>query len=175
MIAGTITMRQGTLACALLTLMAMPPSIGFGGDPVTNSLGMKLVRVQAGSFIMGSAEGEWDERPAHQVTISRPLLIGATEVTNVQYEQFDPEHRRLRGKLGFSTEDDEAVVFVSWQEAMAFCRWLGEREGKPYRLPTEAEWEYACRAGTTTPYHTGETLPQAFHKNAVLSWYPGRK
>ncbi len=175
MIVRTLVMKRWTLACALLTLMAMLQSIGFGDDPVTNSLGMKLVRVQPGSFIMGSADCDWDERPAHQVTISRPLLIGATEVTNAQYEQFDPEHRRLRGKLGFSTEDDEAVVFVSWQEAMAFCRWLGEKEGKPYRLPSEAEWEYVCRAGTTTPYHTGDSLPQAFHKNAVLSWYPGRK
>ena len=109
------------------------------------------------------------------MTISRPFFMGVTEVTNAQYEQFDPRHKQLRGKLGFSQEDDEAVVFVSWEQAAAFCKWLSEKEGKPYRLPTEAEWEYACRAGTTTPYHTGETLPEPYQKNVAMSWFPGRR
>jgi formylglycine-generating enzyme required for sulfatase activity len=135
---------------------------------------MKLILVKPGSFLMGSADGDWDERPAHAVTLSQPFLIGATEVTNAQYEQFDPQHRPLRGKLGFSKDDEETVVFVSWEQAAAFCRWLSEKEGKPYRLPTEAEWEYACRAGTTDRYHTGETLPAPFQKNVGMSWFPGR-
>jgi len=144
-------------------------------ETFTNSVGMTMVRIQAGTFTMGQAEGgDFDERPVHKVTIARPFRMAATEVTNTQYEQFDPSHRRLRGKLGFSNADDEAVVFVSWNDAVRFCQWLSEKEGKPYRLPTEAEWEYACRAGTATPYRTGETLPKAFHKNARLSWYPGR-
>ncbi|MHB9077904.1 MAG: SUMF1/EgtB/PvdO family nonheme iron enzyme [Pirellulaceae bacterium] len=109
----------------------------------------------------------------HQVTIRRPFFVSATEVTNSQFEQFDAGHRTLRGKLGFSSADDEAVVFVSWHEAMAFCRWLSQREGRPYRLPTEAEWEYTCRAGTTTPFSTGETLPPEFSKNVGESWFPG--
>ena len=125
----------------------------------TNSLGMQMVRIEAGSFVMGAEQGGWDERPLHQVTISRPFHVSATEVTNAQFEQFDAGHRQLRGKLGFSTADDEAVVFVSWHEAVAFCQWLSEKEGQPYRLPTEAEWEYTCRAGTTTRFSTGETLP----------------
>ncbi|MCR4411059.1 MAG: SUMF1/EgtB/PvdO family nonheme iron enzyme [Thermoguttaceae bacterium] len=132
-----------------------------------NSLGMKFVRIEPGSFLMGSAEGgDFDERPVHRVVISRGFYLGACEVTNAQYERFDPEHRRLRGKHGFSKEDDEAVVYVTWHDATRFCEWLSRVEGRPYRLPTEAEWEYACRAGTTTAYHTGAELADpAFHKN----------
>ncbi|HEO72446.1 MAG TPA: formylglycine-generating enzyme family protein, partial [Candidatus Hydrogenedentes bacterium] len=121
----------------------------------TNTLGMPMVRIAPGTFTMGQEQGgDFDERPAHAVTISRPFYISATEVTNAQFEQFAPDHRSLRGTDGISKGDNEAVVFVSWHEAVAFCKWLSEKEGKPYRLPTEAEWEYACRAGTTTPYWT---------------------
>jgi sulfatase modifying factor 1 len=138
-----------------------------------NSVGMKFVRIQPGQFMMGQEKGgDWDERPVHKVQITQSFAISATEVTNAQYEQFDPEHRELRGKLGFSERGDEAVVFVSWNEAAEFCKWLSEKEGKPYRLPTEAEWEYACRAGTDTLYNTGDTLPSEFYKNARMSWFP---
>ena len=98
--------------------------------------------------------------------------MGAFEVTNAQYEQFDPAHRSLRGKLEFSKEDNEAVVFVSWRDANHFCQWLSKKEGKTYRLPTEAEWEFAARAGTVTHFYTGDTLPEAFLKNAPNSFYP---
>ena len=117
-------------------------------------------------------DGDPDEQPVHEVTISKPFYMGVCEVTNAQYEQFDPTHRHLRGKLGFSVESDEAVVFVSWYEAKAFCDWLSRKEGLAYRLPTEAEWEYACRAGTTTAFHTGDSLPSSFRKNVGRSWYP---
>lgn len=120
-----------------------------------NSLGMNMVVLAPGRFSMGGTDGEFDERPVHTVTIIRPFSLAATEVTNAQYEQFDPAHRALRGKRGISREDDEAVVFVSWHDAVRFCQWLSEKEGRPYRLPTEAEWEFACRAGTTTAYSTG--------------------
>jgi formylglycine-generating enzyme required for sulfatase activity len=167
--------RFHTLAWALATLLAMPLLRSVGDDSINNSLGMTMVRIEPGSFEMGSAGGDWDERPVHEVTISRSFVMSATEVTNAQYEQFDPDHRQLRGKLGFSKEDGEAVVFVSWEQATAFCKWLGDKEGKPYRLPTEAEWEYACRAGSTTPFHTGDALPEPFHKNVGVSWYPGKE
>ena len=131
----------------------------------TNSLGMKFVRIEPGSFMMGQKRGgDWDEQPVHKVNIRRPYYIGTTEVTNGRYEKFDPSHRQLRGRRGLSNADDEAVVFVSWNEAVTFCKWLSKREGKPYRLPTEAEWEYACRAGTTTPFYTGDKWPAEFHK-----------
>ncbi|WP_333551647.1 SUMF1/EgtB/PvdO family nonheme iron enzyme [Clostridium thermosuccinogenes] len=137
-----------------------------------NSLSMKMVRIEPGSFYMGSETGDLDESPVHKVTISKPFYMSAYEVTNKQYEEYDPTHKLLRGKLGFSKEDDEAVVFVSWHDAMGFCKWLSEKEGLPYRLPTEAEWEYAARAGTTTDFHTGNSLPDIYHKNQRESWYP---
>jgi formylglycine-generating enzyme required for sulfatase activity len=143
------------------------------GPFYTNSIGMRLARIPSGSFVMGSESGDWDEEPLHRVMISRPFYMGAYEVTNEQYEQFDPAHHALRGKAGFSTEDDEAVVFVSWDEATAFTQWLSAKEGRPYRLPTEAEWEYAARAGTTGPYSTGGELPRSMLKNGVVSLAAG--
>jgi len=142
------------------------------GKQFTNSIGMKLVRIEPGRFLMGSGQSpphtredwqarDWDESPAHPVKISKAFHLGSHEVTNAQYEQFDPEHKKFRGAQGVSQTDDEPVTFVTWQEAVGFCRWLAKKEGRPYRLPTEAEWEYACRAGTTAAYNTGETLAPA--------------
>jgi len=137
--------------------------MGRGDDPLPEELSTGKAHRVAGDF---------DEHPAHNVTISTPLHMGVHEVTNAQYEQYDPDHRELRGKLGFSVEDDEAAVFVTWHDAVGFCEWLTEKEGRPYRLPTEAEWEYACRAGTTGPFSTGDALPEACQKNVRESWYP---
>ena len=174
--------------------------MGFpeGRDHV-NGLEQRFVRVEAGSFWMGMegnllpdavsgktmrCGGDYDEHPAHEVTLSRPFWMAVVPVTNREYEMFEPGHRAMRGQPGdpregrlapcpgLSQGDDEAVVHVSWHEAMAFCRWLSEREGMPYRLPTEAEWEYACRAGTSTPYHTGELLPEEYGVNARRSRFP---
>ena len=160
------------------------------GQMYTNSIGMRFVRIEPGTFRMGSKnaalsdeltagkaylrDGDWDEQPVHQVTLTTPFYIGIFQVTNAQYEAFDPTHHEMKSlqNTGFSKEDDEAVVFVDWHDATRFCEWLSEKEGLPYRLPTEAEWEYVCRAGTTTHFHTGDTLPPEFHKNVGESWYP---
>jgi len=141
----------------------------------TNFLGMDFVGIKPGSFMMGDLQGpnqddnlqrliREDEAPVHKVTITQLFYMAAAPVTNKQYEVFAPEHRRYRGRNGFSFNDDDAVVFVSWYDAAAFCRWLSHKEGRPYRLPTEAEWEYAARAGTATAYFTGGQLPPEFKR-----------
>jgi sulfatase modifying factor 1 len=176
----------------LLTGFKLPQTAGGAEMPTaqnyTNSVGMQFVRIEPGRLTMGFegkrlpeelitspsvfSTGDFDEHPAHDVEITKPFYMGILEVTNQQYELFDPLHRALRGKLGFSKADDEAVVFVSWYNAAAFCQWLSEQEGLPYRLPTEAEWEYCCRTGAMSVFSTGRTLPKAFHKNVIRSWYP---
>ncbi|MHC4666618.1 MAG: formylglycine-generating enzyme family protein, partial [Planctomycetota bacterium] len=157
------------------------------GSEYTNCVGMKFVRIEPGTFEMGQIEtplpsevlpslesgygggyfdllanGDFDERPVHTVKISKPFYMGCFEVTNFQYELFESEHKLLRGKNGFSSGDEEAVIFVNWYQAKAYCDWLSEKEGLPYRLPTEAEWEYACRAGTKTNYYTGDVLTKEY-------------
>jgi formylglycine-generating enzyme required for sulfatase activity len=123
---------------------------------VVNSIGMSLVRVPAGVFQMGDALIP-DARPPHPVKIGQPFLIGATEVTQRQY-------REMTGVNPSNfAGDDLPVEQVTWEEATAFCEKLSRREaersaGRVYRLPTEAEWEYACRAGTETPFAFGMNL-----------------
>ncbi len=166
--------QKAMLFCCLLAPAALMSAAQEEAKEITNSLGMSLVRIAPGEFDMGSggALADADEQPVHRVRITRPFYMSATEVTNAQFERFDPEHRLLRGRRCLSCGDDEAVVYVSWEDATAFCAWLSAREGRPYRLPTEAEWEYACRAGTTTPYSTGDTLPGEYQKAPEFSWDP---
>jgi formylglycine-generating enzyme required for sulfatase activity/tRNA A-37 threonylcarbamoyl transferase component Bud32 len=112
----------------------------------TNTVGMKLVRISPGSFRMGSPlaeKGRRDDEQAHQVTLNQPYWIAVTDVTCGQY-------RAVMGHDspgGSTASDDFPVTNVSWYDAMEFCQKLGARENQVYRLPTEAEWEYACRAG----------------------------
>jgi formylglycine-generating enzyme required for sulfatase activity len=137
---------------------------------IENSIGQIFNEILPGSFLMGETdedESEYDELPVHEVKIDYPFYLSITEVTNQQYEKFDSNHKKFRGEKGFSLEDNEAVLFVSWEDAKNFCKWLSEKEGKVYRLPTEAEWEYACRAGTTDAYYTGNILPEEYFKRQI--------
>jgi formylglycine-generating enzyme required for sulfatase activity len=126
---------------------------------------------------------EDDEKPRHRVRITRPFYLGVNEVTRGQFRRFvdeagyqteaekdgkggygwDEQQQKFRQDPkftwrdpGFEQTDDHPVVEVSWNDAVAFAEWLSRKEGKLYRLPTEAEWEYACRAGSTTRYHFGD-------------------
>ena len=140
------------VAAALALLLAGP--LG-AAEPFTNSLGLKMRPVAAGEFAMGSAvkPANWDEQPVHQVTISAPFLISETEVTAEQFRQFKPDAVLNPAYAPYAAG-------VSWHDAVAFCEWLSEQEGRTYRLPTEAEWEYAARAGRTDGA-AWETAPDA--------------
>ena len=125
-----------------------------------------------------------DEHPQHRVRITKPFYLGTYHVTRGQFRQFvtdtayktdaekgerpgawgwDPEKKEFGfnakyswRNAGFEQTDEHPVVNVSWNDAVEYCKWLSRKEGKTYRLPTEAEWEYACRAGTTTRYYSGD-------------------
>ena len=137
-----------------------------------------------------------DEHPQHRVRITKPFYLGTYHVTRGQFHQFvkDSQHKTDIGKgdnfggfgwdprqrmfecnnryswrnAGFQQTDEHPVVNVTWTDAVAFCKWLSRKEGKGYRLPTEAEWEYACRAGTATRYHSGDD-PETLAKVANVA------
>jgi formylglycine-generating enzyme required for sulfatase activity/serine/threonine protein kinase len=153
-----------------------PPPPAPDGREMVNSIGMKLVRIPAGKFLMGSPaneEGRYpDEGPQHEVEITQPFYMGAYEVTQEEYQKvmgtnpswFSAEGR---GKDRVANQDTRRfpVESVSWSDATEFCRRLSElpeekRSRRAYRLPTEAEWEYACRGGapSSEPFHLGKTL-----------------
>ncbi len=131
-------MSKTILAAAVMCVLCNVCPFVRAGD-------IELVEVPAGSFDMGSTDGDWDESPVHQVQISQLIRIAPHLVTNAEYERFDPAHEAMRGLHESPTGDDDPVLFVSWSDANAYCNWLSAQEGKPYRLPTEAEWEYVCR------------------------------
>jgi formylglycine-generating enzyme required for sulfatase activity len=128
--------------------MAQSASIQAGKAPgpeiIVNSIGMKFVRVKAGSFVMGSPVGEagrQDDETQHKVQLTQSFYMQTTPVTQVQWNaimESNPSHNQ---------GDALPVDSVTWDESVEFCKRLGQKDGKHYRLPTEAEWEYACRAG----------------------------
>ncbi len=134
-------LRSGTLPCVPL---------------VTNSVGMEFALVPAGRFLMGSPAGEEghyeDETPQHPVVLTRSFYLGTYPVTQEQWQAvMGSNPSRFKGKR-------RPVETVSWEQCANFCERLGRREGRRYRLPTEAEWERACRAGTTSPFAFGDLI-----------------
>ena len=135
-----------------------------------NSIGMKLVRIEPGTFLMGlDSELSKEVGPLHplggpmyvqhRVRLTKPYYLGAFEVTNKQYDQYDTQHMHRRPKYQLVPDgDNHPVEPITWRDAQMFCRWLSAKEGRLYRLPTEAEWEYACRAGTTNRTYWGDNV-----------------
>lgn len=186
---------------ASLTLAAESPQLSQEKKEITNSIGMKLVLVPSGEFMMGGQETAeelvkafaaykrqpdffQDEYPSHKVRITKSFYFGKYEVTIGNFKRFVeetgykteaetdgqggwgfiPKKGQCDGRYlefswrnpGFAQTDDHPVVNVTWNDAVAFCKWLSRKENKTYRLPTEAEWEYACRAQATTRYNNGD-------------------
>ncbi len=123
---------------------------------------LEMVAIPGNTFIMGSPEEEGydDEKPQHQVTVPS-FFMGKYPVTQAQWRfvaQLPQVNRKINSKPSRFQIDNLPVQLVSWYDAVEFCDRLSKYTGRPYTLPTEAEWEYACRAGTTTPFHFGETI-----------------
>jgi formylglycine-generating enzyme required for sulfatase activity len=133
-------------------------------EPLSPDLGLEMIAIPSGKFMMGSPDTEHDryddESPQHEVTV-QPFFIGKYPVTQAQWRVIanTPEiERKLNLEPSHFKRDNRPVEEISWEESVEFCKRLSRETGRDYRLPTEAEWEYACRAGTTTPFHFGKTI-----------------
>ncbi len=175
-------MRTKTIAsifvpCLLATIIIISPFLtdnsALAEEVFTNSIGMKFAPIPAGTFVMGSSEGEskakrsksWLDflapvrkldKTQHKVTLSKPFYLQTTPVTQAQWKSVIGKNPSMLKKCG----EDCPVESVSWEDAQEFLKRLNQMESSDnYRLPTEAEWEYACRAGTTTRYNWGDEEP----------------
>ncbi|MCX7047729.1 MAG: SUMF1/EgtB/PvdO family nonheme iron enzyme [Candidatus Sumerlaeota bacterium] len=145
---------------AALGLMTRKLDLGEGVE-------LELMHIPAGQFVMGDENGGEDEHPLAAVMIAKPFWMGRFEITNEQYARFDSAHESRfehKGSWSFSEHHNgwpldgpkQPVVRVSQKEAMEYCRWLAHKTGENATLPTEAQWEYACRAGAATPFYFGD-------------------
>ena len=145
-------MRHLLLAVLLVAVVGCGPDTKPPAETSANSIGMRFVPISTGTFTMGDA----DNGPTHKVTLTKPFELGQHEVTQEQYEQvMGTNPSQFKGP-------QNPVEQVSWNDAVEFCRKLSampaeKSAGYVYRLPTEAEWEYACRAGTQTEYSFGDS------------------
>jgi formylglycine-generating enzyme required for sulfatase activity len=118
-------------------------------ESITDSIGIEFRLIKPGTFWMGSNAVPGNYNPAHKITITHPFYISVREITQAQYEMIMEENpSEIEGS-------DRPVTNITWHDAVEFCEQLTRRENVRYRLPTEAEWEYAYRAGTTTKYYWG--------------------
>jgi formylglycine-generating enzyme required for sulfatase activity len=143
---------------------------------------LRLIQIPAGDFLMGSPANEPrqenSEGPQHRVKLAT-FLIGQIPVTRAQWAvvaRWAKIERDLQPNPGFSSSqgDRNPVSGVSWEQAMEFCRRLSQRTGLSFTLPSEAQWEYACRAGTTTPFAFGATItPELANYYAIIDYADG--
>jgi len=167
---GVVLICVGALALSSLPAADPPDKPKAPADKViTNSLGMKLAYIPAGKFTMGSPAGEAEREDGemqHEVTITKPFYLGVCEVTQREFGSVKVPDAKRAGAIFTEKRGggpDHPMENVTWQQAVAFCKVLSDqaeekKAGRRYRLPTEAEWEYACRAGTTAAFHFGKAL-----------------
>ena len=136
----------------------------YYSEDLGNGIKLDMVLIPEGNFLMGAPETELDsqnsERPQHQVTVPT-FFMGRYPVTQEQWRivaALPQVDRELKPDPSYFKGDKRPVERVSWYDSVEFCQRLFKHTGREYRLPSEAEWEYACRAGTTTPFHFGETI-----------------
>lgn len=212
-----MTTRRLVLAAIVLSLLGGSPRANAGSDAMTDSIGMKLVKIPAGTYRLGRSFSDDKLRATHRlsvqpgtdrknaeepgvpVKISQSFYLGATEVTVGQFRRFveatgyqsDAErtgagyafvaegeraHHQFQMKEGFDwrqpsipQQDDHPVVMISQRDAQAFCQWLSEAEDATYRLPTEAEWEWACQAGDHDHVYTFGDDPETLYQHANIA------
>ncbi len=142
------------LACVAAAHAAAPYT-----DPST---GIEFLSIKGGCYQMGDSVGDGDpnERPVHEVCVS-DFSIGKTEITNAQFQKFNPQHNSGKSQDVNLNDANQPVVNVSWEDAVAFAQWLSQESGKTFRLPTEAEWEYATRAGSNASRFWGNNPDEA--------------
>ena len=138
----------------------------------------EMVKIPAGECVMGDEMGEIDEFPRKAVKIEKPFWMMETEVSNELYALYDPDHdsryidmwNKDLDKPGHTANAPrQPVIRINWHEAQGFCGWLSEKTGRKFRIPTEAEWEYAARAGTDTPFFFGGMDSREFPKYANMA------
>jgi formylglycine-generating enzyme required for sulfatase activity len=147
-----------------LNIKRQPQQADYWPEKLGDNLTLEMVSIPGGTFIMGSPlkelEHKEDESPQHSVTV-QPFFMGKYQVTQAQWRfvaQLPQVNKELKLDPSIFKGDNRPVEQVSWKDAVEFCDRLSQYTGRTYRLPSEAEWEYACRAGTTTPFHFGETI-----------------
>lgn len=150
---------------------------------LTDEIAFNMVKIPAGQFVMGDENGNVDELPRVPVAVEKPFWMASTETTNAMYALFDAAHDsrfidqwwKDHVQPGYpANEPEQPVIRISWKEANDFCLWLSEKTGKKFRLPTEAEWEWAARAGANTPMWYGD-LDDNFAQYENLSDHQTRK
>lgn len=150
----------------------------YFAENLGNGVELEMVYIPGGSFVMGSPEGEGyggygAEEPQHEVAV-KPFYMGKFQITQAQWREIAklPKVKiELHANPSSFKGDELPVEQVSWYDAIEFCARLSKKTGKQYRLSSEAEWEYACRAGTKTPFHSGETITGELANYSANSTY----
>jgi formylglycine-generating enzyme required for sulfatase activity len=160
----TLLARDDSAHSGQLKLQRRTQTVQGYRERLSDELGLEMMQIPAGAFGMGSPDTELErqdrEGPQHEVILST-FFMGKYPITQLQWRfvaELPPVNLRLNPNPARFEGDMHPVEEIAWFEAVEFCDRLSLHTGRPYRLPTEAEWEYACRAGTTTPFHFGETL-----------------